>query len=145
MTKKKTRKVCLLTFHWMWLFYITVNFFLGTADIFSIICMFVCYSAWSLILILSIIFKIISKIYDYQTYKAFVIGFEYLQHIYKIRYKLYFTGDREKIDEYSTEIYKYGKALILSGEIAISGKLLSKKHIHKVENILKQTKELMTT
>lgn len=73
-----------------------------------------------------------------------VKGLEYLQTAHKARYKHYLTGDKEKIEEYSTKIERFGRAMLDVGEHAISSNLLSKKHINNVREILDQTKEMMT-
>ena len=54
-------------------------------------------------------------------------------------------GTKEKVEEYSAEIDRYGTALLNICEDSISNNLLSKKHTQKVEEILNQTKNLMTT
>lgn len=114
---------------------------MGKADIFSTICMFVCYSYLALILILNIVLKIL----QYKTYKFLVNEFEYLQAVHDARYKLYFTGDREKVEEYSAEIERFGNVLLDVCKTAISSNLLSKKRIKNVEEIINQTKKLMIT
>lgn len=141
MTKKEIARKVWLAFSCVWLFYITVKFFLGKADTFSTICMFVCYSSLALTLILTIVLKINA----YKTYKSLVNGFEYLQAVHKARYKLYFTEDREKVEKYSAEIDRYGYALLAVGRTVISDNLLSKKHIKNAKEILNQTEKLMTT
>lgn len=141
MTKKEIARKVWLAFSWVWFFYITVKFFLGKADTFYTICMFVWYSLWAL----DLITIIVSRIIYYKTYKALVNGFEYLKTLHKIRYKLYFTGDREEVEECSAEIDKYENILLDAGRTAISDNLLRKKHIKSVEEILNQIERLMTT
>ena len=145
MTKKEIARKVWYGFSWVWLIYITVKFFLGIATTSNIVCMVICYSIYGLLLISEIALKIIQKVNDYKTYKSLVNGFEYLQAVHKARYKLYFTGDREKVEEYSAEIERYGNAMLDVGKAAISNKLLSKKHIESVEEIISQTEKLMTT
>lgn len=145
MTKKEVLRKVWLVFSWLWLFYITVKFLLGKADTFSIVCMFVCYSLLTLNLILSIVLKIVKFIGSYKLYKTYTNGLTYLKAVHKERYKLYFTGSKEKVEEYSAEIERYGTAMLEAGESAISNHLLSQKHTQKVQEILEQTKKLMTT
>lgn len=141
MTKKEILwKVCLV-FFCLYLFYMTAKFLLGKADTFTIVGI----SILSLDLIVLIIGKIMDKVNEYQTYKSLVEGLEYLQAVHKVRYKLYFIGDKEKIEEYSTEIERYGNAMLNVGKTAISSKLISKKHVKSVEEIINQTEKLMTT
>lgn len=144
MTKKEILRKVWLVFSWLYLFYMTAKFLLGKTDSFTSVCLFICWSIWALNLILHIVSKIMDKVNDYKTYKSLVKGLEYLQAVHKERYKLYFTGDKEKIEEYSTEIEKYGRAMLDVGNCAISSNVLSKKHINNVKEILDQTKEMMT-
>lgn len=144
MTKKEVLRKVWVVFSWLYLFYMTVKFLLGKADSFTSVCIFICWSIWALNLILSIVLKVMDKVNDYKTYKSLVKGLEYLQAVHKARYKLYFTGNKEEIEEYSTEIERYGRAMLDVGEHTISSNLLSKKHINNVTEILDQTKEMMT-
>ena len=145
MTKKEVLRKVLLVFHCLWLSYITVKFLLGERDTSNIICMCICYSIWALNLILSVVTKILHIISSYKLYKKCKDGLEYLKAVHTARYKLYFMGTKEKVEEYSAEIDRYGTALLNICEDSISNNLLSKKHTQKVEEILNQTKNLMTT
>lgn len=145
MAKKEfTKKVCNVLC-WLVLIYFTVKFFLGTATTYEIVCILICYSTYGLRLILEIILKIITKVYKYKEYRILVSGFEYLQDLHKERHKLYFTGDIEKIAEYSDKIESFGKSMLYLGKMLISSKSLSQKHIMELEEIISKTKELMET
>lgn len=144
MTKKEILRKVLVIFYWLCLFYVSVKFLPGKADSFTCVCIFICWSILALILILIIVSKIMDKVNAYKTYKSLIKGIEYLQAVQKARYKLYFTGDKEKIEEYSTEIERYGRVMLDVGKNAISSNLLSKKHINNIKKILDQTKEIMT-
>lgn len=145
MTKKEVLRKVWAVSSYLWLFYTTVKFLLGKADTFSMIFMFVCYIAIALNMVSSIILKIVKVVDSYELYKTYKNGLEYLKAVHKERYKLYFTGSKEKVEEYSAEIERYGTTLLESGESAISNNLLNKKHSKKVQEILEQTKNLMTT
>ena len=145
MTKKEVLRKVWSVLSYLWLFYTTVKFLLGKADIFSMIFLFMCYIALALNMISSIISKIVKIVDSYTLYKSYKNGLEYLKAVHKERYKLYFTGSKEKVEEYSAEIERYGTTLLDSGESAISNNLLNQKHSQKVQEILKQTKKLMTT
>lgn len=145
MTKKEVLRKILLVFSCLWLSYISVKFLLGERDIFNIISICICYSILTLDLILRVVFKILHIISSYKLYKYFKSGLEYMKAVHTERYKLYFTGTKEKVEEYSTEIEKYGTLLLNVGQASISNNLLCKKHTQKVEEILKQAKILMTT
>ena len=62
-----------------------------------------------------------------------------------MRYKLYFTGNRKEIEKYSILIEQYGNNILDVGNLAISEKWLTSKQQEDIENILMQTKKLMTT
>ena len=149
MTNKTNKREILrkvsLVFSWLWLFYVTIKFVLGTADTFSTVCMFLCYSVWALNLILSIILKIVQKVSDYKLYKTYVNGFNYLKAVHKARYKLYFTGNSEEIETYSEEIERYGATMLNVGESLVSNAKLNRKQSQKVSEILEQTRNLMQT
>ena len=66
MTKKEIVREVWYGFSRVWLIYITVKFFLGTATTFEIVCMVICYSLYGLILISRIALKIIQKVNDYK-------------------------------------------------------------------------------
>lgn len=145
MTKKEVlRKVWAVIFY-LWLFYITLQFLLGKVNIFSMILISVFYIAIALYLISIIIFKIVKIVDSYQLNKTYKNGLEHLKALHKKRYKLYFTGDKEKVEEYSAEIESYGTTLLESGASAISNNLLNQKYSQKLQEILEQTKNLMTS
>ncbi len=145
MTKKEVLRKVWSVFFWLWLSLITAKFLLGKADTFSTVCMFLCYSVLALELILSIVLKIVKFIMSYILYKTYTDGLTYLKAVHKERYKLYFTESKEKVEEYSAEIERYGTAMLEAGERAISNNLLSQKYTQRVQEILEQTKKLMTT
>ena len=135
----------MLVSFWLGPFYITVRFLLGERDVTNIICMCICYSIWGLDLILSIVTKILHIVGSYKQYKVCKDGLEYLKAVHAARYRLYFTGTKEKVEEYSAKIERLGTVLLNVCEGSISNNQLSKKHTQKVKEILNQTKKLMTT
>lgn len=107
--------------------------------------MCICYFIWALNLILSVVTKIYHIIGSYEMYIKCKDALEYLKVMHTVRYKLYFMGTKEEVEEYSAEIERCGTILLNICENSISNNLLTKKHIKKVEEILNQTKNLMTT
>lgn len=131
-------------FSWCWLIWLNVKFFLGIATTMDMVCMTIGNLIYVGILSCELVVKIIQKVNEYRTYKVLVKGFEYLQAVHQTRYKLYFTGEREKIEKYSAEIEKYGNNMLFVGKTAISNKIFTGKHLKIVEEIIRQTEKLMT-
>lgn len=108
----------------------------------------ICYGmiAFLLIYILLIILKneIREKIYINKACMKFEGVFNHLIKLHKERYKLYFSGDKEKIETYSEKIEFVGKKLLELGELLISNKLTSKNNKIKLKEMMKKTKKLMT-
>ncbi len=144
MRKKEVLRKVLLAFFSLLLFYTTIKFLLGKADIFSTIFMIVCYSLLALILILSIVFKIIKKVINYKSYKIYEEGFYYLKAIHKIRYKLYFTGTSEDIETYSAKIEHFGNVLLDIGEDYVSNHKLSQNQCDSIKEMLKKIKRMQS-
>ena len=145
MTKKQILRKVWVVFSWVWLFKVTVEFLLGKADTFSTVCMFVCYSIWSLNLLVIVVCKVIEKVTNYKAYKQYEEGFKYLEAVHKARYKLYFTGTSKEVETYSEEIERYGNAMLNEGQNKVSNNKHSKTQTKKVQEILNQTRKLMTT
>ncbi len=144
MTEKEViRKVCLV-FGGIYFFHMSVKFVLDKADALEMILMATCDFVLGLYLITSIIGKIVNIVNSYNLYKSYRKGLEYLEDLHKTRYKLYFTGSEEKVEEYSKEIESYGTTLLNAGKEAISKNLCNKKYSQKIQEILKQTEKLMT-
>ena len=141
MTNKEVLRRGCLVFGEVCFIYVSVKFALGKASTFETMLMATC----DFVLVLNLITSIISKIVEIVLYKSYRKRLEYLENLHKIRYKLYFTGSKEEVEEYSTKIENYGTILLKGGKEAISKKLLRKKHSQKVQEILKQTEKLMTT
>lgn len=127
------------------LVYDTVEFILGKADTMAIIYICTGYGALTLMAIIKIISKITIVMYQYQLYKLYKNEIKYLQMIHQIRYKLYFTGTREQVKEYSKELEVYGTQFIKAGDEAISQNLLNKKQSEHLREMLSQARTLMTT
>ncbi len=145
MTNKEVLRRGCLVFGEVCFIYVSVKFALGKASTFETMLMATCDFVLVLNLITSIISKIVEIVNSYSLYKSYRKRLEYLENLHKIRYKLYFTGSKEEVEEYSTKIENYGTILLKGGKEAISKKLLRKKHSQKVQEILKQTEKLMTT
>ncbi len=84
------------------------------------------------------------KIYINKACMKFEGVFNHLIKLHKERYKLYFSGDKEKIETYSEKIEFVGKKLLELGELLISNKLTSKNNKIKLKEMMKKTEKLMT-
>ena len=99
-------------------------------------------------LILDIFFIAIylhSKYLEYRIYKCYKNMFEQLKIYHKMRYKLYFGGEKSEIDEYTKEIEKTAQVLFEVGENIIQQKYLNKRRNEEIKQIMEQTKGLLKT
>ena len=126
----------------------TIKLLCGKLSSIGKITLCICYGmiAFLLIYILLIILKneIREKIYINKACMKFEGVFNHLIKLHKERYKLYFSGDKEKIETYSEKIEFVGKKLLELGELLISNKLTSKNNKIKLIEMMKKTKKLMT-
>ncbi len=136
---KKIRRVCLIVPCLYAVLITLVIFLFGKLDNFSIILLFMNY----FILIINFIsYKRESE----RIYKIYEKGFKYLKFVHKERYKLYLIGSsKEKIERYSTELERCGTMMLDEGKYIISNNLLTKKNIKKIQEMMEQTKKMMTT
>lgn len=143
MTKKEILRKVWLIISWLCVLNITKKFLLGNLDTFSSVIILIFWAMYVLNLILDIVLKVIYKINDYKTYKFLTEGFNGLQVLHKIRYRLYFTGNKKKIEEYSKKIESLGEDILSLGEAFISSNFIGEQHVNSVKEMLKQTKEMM--
>ena len=126
----------------------TIKLLCGKLSSIGKITLCICYGiiAFLLIYILLIILKneIREKIYINKACMKFEGVFNHLIKLHKERYKLYFSGDKEKIETYSEKIEFVGKKLLELGELLISNKLTSKNNKIKLKEMMKKTEKLMT-
>ena len=97
------------------------------------------------IIILYIITKIIRKIYDNKHYREYIRGIKYLESVHKMRYELYFKGDKSKIREYSAEIDIYLKSMLYLFNYYVDKKKYGEKRTKRIKEILEKTESIMTT
>lgn len=143
MTKKEVLRKVLSILSWLVLIHLTVGFLLGDRDIFFMICLGICYGCFMVDIVIIIICKIILKVMDFKDYKLFKEGYEYLKTVHNTRYKLYFSANKEIVNVYSQEIQRYGNALLNVGSYLIENKILGKKKIKEVQEIVDKIQELM--
>lgn len=143
MTKKEILRKVWLIISWLCVLNTTKKFLLGNLDTFSSVIILIFWVMYVLNLILKIVSKVIYKINDYKTYKILTNGFECLHILHKIRYRLYFTGNKKKIEEYSKKIESLGEDFLSLGDAFISSNFISESHINSVKEMLNQTKEMM--
>ena len=131
-------------FSCIWLIYTSIKFLLGKASIEETIGIMICLCVLGYLLISIISIKIKNKYLDCKIYKNLMYLFKYLQDLHSMRYKLYFTGSRKEVEKYSILIKQCGNNILDVGNLAISEKWLTSKQQEDIENILMQTKKLMT-
>ncbi len=132
-------------FSCIWLIYTSIKFLLGKVSIEETIGIMICICVFGYLLMKTIFIKIENKYLDCKIYNNLMYLFKYLQNLHSMRYKLYFTGNRKEIEKYSILIEQYGNNILDVGNLAISEKWLTSKQQEDIENILMQTKKLMTT
>ena len=130
---------------WIFIIFITIIVFLGKAATRDIYIIVIFYILHGIMLLLRLAYEMAKLIYSYETDKFLSKALIYLKAIHKARYKLYFSEDKDLVEEYSVEIQRQGTAMINLGEDAILSNLLTKKHRNNIEEIIIQTKKLMTT
>ena len=126
----------------------TIKLLCGKLSSIGKITLCICYGMIAFLLIYSLLNilknEIRDKIYINKVCMRFEDIFNYLIKLHKERYKLYFSGDKEKIETYSEGIEFVGKNLLALGELLISNKLTSKNNKIKLKEMMKETKKLMT-
>lgn len=142
MTKKEIVRKVWFILSLIYTLYLAIMILLGKGSITTIVCAIICCFFFAIYVIICIAYEISRIIYNYKVYKLLLYRFEYLQTIHDARYKLYFSGNKEKVDEYSAEIEKHANSILNIGKLAIPNNLLSKKYIQNIEKILKKTEEL---
>lgn len=139
MTKKKILWKVLGLFFAVVFYLGLVNAGFGIINAVIIVCML-----YAFLIPLDIVaYKIISKVSIYRFYKQYETSFERLNSFHKLRYKLYFTGTKKEVEEYSEAIESIGNLMIEFGEEYISNNMLSKKQKKRVKKILCETRTLM--
>lgn len=123
--------------------YYTIAFFLGNLDSFSLAMLIFLYAMLGLFLFIMICLHIISKIVFRNLLKTYLEGFNYLKFVHKRRYQLYFSKNKEELDDCSTEIQTYGKKIVDLGNYYLTHKGISKKQVDMIKTILDKTHELM--
>lgn len=139
MTKKEVLRTIWVVVSYGSFFGITVEFLLGKADTLTIILMIIGYA----MIALCIILKIVNIVASYIVYRDYRKDLEYLKDLNKQRYKIYFTGNKERLEEYSAEIERYGRNILNSGESHISQTSLTKKYSQKIQEILEEVEEII--
>ena len=85
--------------------------------------------------------KVSIKILNYKAMNTYKKAFKFFKSIHEVRYKLYFSAERETIEKYSNHIQNLGKDLLNYSEDDFIRKLLSEKQleqIHKTNIIIKE-------
>lgn len=144
MLKKVVRKCGGIIF-FLYLIIATILCITGKASNFDKLFVTVSYSFISLIVLFSVVLQLYDNYLLLKQYIEYKKGFTYLKGIHTKRYKLYFTGTEDEIKLYSEEIKRYGDTLIRIGEENIKSYNFSKNMSQKIEDIVDETKKLMTS
>ena len=115
----------------------TIEFLLGKLNFIGKITLYICYGMYVFVIIYNLLIVLQKTSENKKWYNK-------SYNIHQKRYKLYFSGDKKKIEIYSTKIADLGKELLQLGEILSSEKRLNKKKRIKLEEMMKETERLMT-
>ena len=101
--------------------------------------------AIDLLCISYIVLYIYSQYLEYRLYREYKETFEDLKQYHKMRYKLYFGGEKSEIDTYTQGIEELAQVLLDVGEDFIHQKNFNKKKKEEIKMIMEQTKKLLET
>ena len=88
-------------------------------------------------------FAIKLKVQMYRDYRNFVELFLNMELMHKERYKLYFSGDSEKIKEYSGVIEEAGQVILAAGNFWVKEDMISYRKQEYAKEIVSKTKYLL--
>ena len=145
MKVKKTSEKVLSTLYWLVFGFLTVRWLLlGKIDILTMILLAVAYF-YIILKCVTCVLNLILKREDYKLNKECKQLFEQLKTMHKARYKAYFSGNDEEIENLSEGIESTGELLITIGEERLKDGKLSKRIRKELIKMIDTTKRLMTT
>ena len=98
-----------------------------------------------LLCILYVAIYIYSQYLENRVYREYKEAFEELKQYHKMRYKLYFGGEKSEIDTYTQGIEELAQVLLDVGEDFIQQKNFNKKKKEEIKQIMEETKKLIET
>lgn len=145
MKVKKTSEKVLSTLYWLVFGFLTVRWLLlGKIDILTMILLAVAYF-YIILKCVTCVLNLILKREDYKLNKECKQLFEQLKTMHKARYKAYFSGNDEEIENLSEGIESTGELLITIGEERLKDGKVSKRIRKELIEMIDTTKRLMTT
>lgn len=145
MKVKKTSEKVLSTLYWLVFGFLTVRWLLlGKIDILTMILLAVAYF-YIILKCVTCVLNLILKREDYKLNKECKQLFEQLKTMHKARYKAYFSGNDEEIENLSEGIESMGELLITIGEERLKDGKVSKRIRKELIEMIDTTKRLMTT
>lgn len=87
--------------------------------------------------------SVYEKIRYYEVFKLYKRSYDYLNFIYKKKYKTYFSGDIEERDRCSKYIKELSDAIFEVGKYLINAEIASKSQKEEVRIILDNTRKLL--
>lgn len=88
------------------------------------------------------IINFVEKIEDMYFYRRCKQDFKYVRGLHKLRYQYYFLGDKEKIEEYTRELEKWGNVILKNGEQILKIQGMKKQH-EEVRQMMEKTEEML--
>lgn len=141
MKLKKILRTVLRTVYWFMFGYLVGARFIGGVDTFFV-------NAALVVGVIIILIYIIKYIYNRKSfskrYKGLKLLFYYLTKSHKARYYCLIQGDTEKAEEYQEIMDECSNTILKYGPSIMSGKEATKKERKELQEIINETKVLIT-
>lgn len=95
-----------------------------------------------IVVVYYIIVCIASRILNKSIYRQYKKDFKYVQQIHKIRYKAYFQGDTQAIEEDTKRLETWGEVVLKNGDILLKMDGMKGKH-KAVREMMDKTREML--
>jgi len=133
---KETIKTILF---WVLMFELTTKWILGDISVPLMVLLIAGY----LTIIFMFVMEVIMRFKCDRMYIKYMKDYEYLEETHKYRYKLYFSNERDEIQQCTDEIQEWGEIVLHNGEILIATPRMTKAQITSIRQRMDKARELM--
>ena len=133
---KETIKTILF---WVLMFELTTKWILGDISIPLMVVMVGGY----ITIMFNLVADVILRLQCDMMYIKYMKDYEYLEETHKYRYKLYFSNERDEIQQCTDEIQEWGEIVLHNGEILIATPRMTKAQITSIRQRMDKARELM--